>query len=55
MPKELDHAIADHSEALRLDAGYAQALFRRGMVSGDKARGDADVAAATKLDSGLVE
>jgi tetratricopeptide (TPR) repeat protein len=51
-------AMADYSEAVRLDPGSAEALFRRGIVrrrAGDKAGGDADGAAAGKLDPGLVE
>jgi hypothetical protein len=51
-------AMADYSESVRLDPGSAEALFRRGIVrrrAGDKAGGDADVAAARKIDPGLVE
>jgi tetratricopeptide (TPR) repeat protein len=51
-------AMADYSEAVRLHPGYAEALFRRGVVrrrAGDKVGGDADVAAAKKIDPGLVE
>jgi hypothetical protein len=44
--------------AFMLDPDYAEALFRRGIVkrlNGDKAGGDADVAAATKINPNLAE
>jgi Flp pilus assembly protein TadD len=56
--KDYARAIADYTEAFRLDPDYAETLMRRGIVrrlNGDKTGGDADVAAAKKIDPDLVE
>ena len=53
-----EEAVGHFQNAIQLDPDYAEALFRRGIVrrlNGDKAGGDADVAAAKKMDSDLVE
>ena len=49
--KDYARAIADYTEAFRLDPDYAEALMRRGIVrrlNGGKAGGDADVFAARR-------
>lgn len=50
--KEFDRAIADFDTALRLNPNDADALYYRGRSKndlGDKAGGDADIAAARKI------
>jgi len=49
----LDRAVADYDQALLLQPNYASALYWRGMAKrdkGDTAGGDADIAAARKLE-----
>jgi tetratricopeptide (TPR) repeat protein len=49
---EIDRAIADYDQAIRLQPNYAAALYWRGMAKrfkGGDAGGDADIAAAKKL------
>jgi tetratricopeptide (TPR) repeat protein len=49
-------AIADYSEALALDPEDADALLYRGLDKirlGDKAGGDADIAAAKRIDPNI--
>ena len=56
--KDYARAIADYTEAFRLDPDYAEALMRRGIVrrlNGGKAGGGADVFAAKKIVPDLVE
>jgi tetratricopeptide (TPR) repeat protein len=56
--EDYDHAIDDYTEAFRLDPGYAEALFRRGVVrrlNGDRASGDAGIVAAEKINPHLAE
>jgi tetratricopeptide (TPR) repeat protein len=48
-----DRAIADSTQAIRLDPKYAPAYYNRGLAKrakGDTAGGDADVATAKQLD-----
>jgi tetratricopeptide (TPR) repeat protein len=48
-----DRAIADYTEAIRLNPNYANALYWRGVAKqreGDKDVGDADIAAAKRID-----
>src|SRR5664279_4983909 len=50
---ELDHAIADYSEAIRLDPKVAIGLYNRGIVwraKGDIGRAIADYSEAIRLD-----
>jgi len=52
----LDQAIADYSQAITLDPNSAAALYRRGkakQLKGDKRGGDADIAAAKKIDPNI--
>jgi tetratricopeptide (TPR) repeat protein len=50
--KDFVHAIADYDHALLLKPKYPTALFNRGLAklrSGDKAGGDADIAASKAM------
>jgi tetratricopeptide (TPR) repeat protein len=50
--KDLQLAMSDYAQAVTLDAGNENALYGRGLVrraAGDKTGGDADVAAARKI------
>lgn len=49
---EYDEAIADYTEAIRLDSKCAEAYHARGIASyhkGEKAKGDEDIAKAREL------
>jgi len=51
--REYDNAIADYTEAIRLDPNYADAFYRRGIArqsKGDRAGGEADIKAARTID-----
>ncbi len=55
---EWDSAIDDYSSALQLDPTLASSLYGRGLAKlkkGDITGGNADVAAATRIDSKIVE
>jgi hypothetical protein len=55
---EWDSAIGDYSSALQLDPTLASSLYGRGLAKlkkGDITGGNADVAAATRIDSKIVE
>ncbi len=55
---QYDRAIADYSQAEELKPNNASALYGRGYAkarSGDIAGGDADMAAATKLDAKIAD
>ncbi|MGA7674744.1 MAG: tetratricopeptide repeat protein [Rhizomicrobium sp.] len=50
--KDFPHAIADYDHALLLKPKYPTAMFNRGLAklrSGDKAGGDADIAASKAM------
>src|SRR3984893_9861599 len=51
--RQLDRAIADHSQAIKLNPKFAGAFNNRGLArrqKGDTAGGDADIARAKQLD-----
>jgi tetratricopeptide (TPR) repeat protein len=51
--KEYDRAIADYNQAIQLNPNDATALYWRGKIKqlkGDTSGGDADIAAAKKID-----
>ncbi len=53
---DMAHAMADFNAALASDPNFALALYWRGTLrkqQGDAAAGDADLAAAAKLDPSL--
>jgi tetratricopeptide (TPR) repeat protein len=55
---DLDHAVVDFDQVIRIYPGHAGALYARGMIKqtkGDKAGGDADIAAAKKIDPKIDE
>src|SRR4029453_3575584 len=54
---EWDLAITDYDSALRLDPKLASALYGRGVAKlkkGETSEGDADLAAARKLEANIV-
>lgn len=54
----LDKALADYDDALKLDPKFAGAHYGRGLAKikkGDKAGGDADIAAAIAIKAGIAE
>jgi tetratricopeptide (TPR) repeat protein len=54
--RDYDHAIADYNQAIRLGPNDAVALYWRGKAkqfNGDKPGGDADIAAAKKINPNL--
>ena len=55
---DLAKARADYDAALKLDPKLAGSLYGRGLLKlkqGDKAGGDADIAAAKAIDAGIVQ
>ena len=55
---ELDRAIKDHDQAIKLDANNALAFNNRGIVKlkkGDKESGEADIAKAKELQAAIGE
>jgi tetratricopeptide (TPR) repeat protein len=55
---EWDSAIADYTSALRLDPKLASSLYGRGLAKltrGDTSEGNAELAAAKKLEANIVE
>jgi tetratricopeptide (TPR) repeat protein len=55
---QFDSAINDYSEALRAEPTMATALYGRGLArikKGDSAGGNADLAAAAKLEKKIAE
>lgn len=54
----LDKAIADYDDALKLDPKFAGSLYGRGLAKikkGDKVGGDADIVAAIAIKAGIAE
>jgi hypothetical protein len=50
---DLDRALAEFEQAVKLQPAFALPLYRRGMArraKGDMAAGEADMAAAKKID-----
>ncbi len=53
-----DAAIADYDAEIKINGGTAYTLYGRGLgkrLKGDLPGGDADMAAATKIDTGIAE
>jgi hypothetical protein len=54
----LDRALGDYDAALKINPDLSSSLYGRGLVKqqkGDKAGGDADIAAAKKIEPGIAE
>jgi tetratricopeptide (TPR) repeat protein len=55
---DLDHAVADFDQVIRIYPAHAGALYARGKIKqakGDRAGGDADITAAKKIDPKIDE